>query len=231
MEEKKLEAKRKVEALKKQSIESKKEQKSEISNIQKLDEKEILKKVKVSKQDNGITKIKNIFPSLKKKIEELYESFKKLDPVIQLGIIIPVILILIVVGNKFYTIKKTTSLTCTNTDYSSSLKTEEEIKLIFKDDHIYTQTRKLTYEVLDPKIKTLGQLEEDKMKANKSLNENAGVKANYEIKGEKLINTVEYHYYKMSDETIKELGLNDKITLEEYKKNIEVFGYTCKSGK
>ena len=158
-------------------------------------------------------------------------SFKKLDPAIQLCIIVPVLILLIVIGNKIYTTSKTTSLTCTNTNYSTNLKMDEEVKLVFKDGHIYTQTRKVTYEILNPEVKTLGELETEKRDGNKSLNETAGIKASYKIEDDKLINTIEYNLYRMNDETIEELGLDENGTLETYKKHYETFEYNCKSGK
>ena len=227
MEDKKLEAKKKVEALKKQSSESKKE----YSNINKIDEKEILKKASVSKNDNGITRIKVLISNIKNTLMDFVISFKKLDPAIQLCIIVPVLILLIVIGNKIYTTSKTTSLTCTNTNYSTNLKRDEEVKLVFKDGHIYTQTRKVTYEILNPEVKTLGELETEKRDGNKSLNETAGIKASYKIEDDKLINTIEYNLYRMNDETIEELGLDENGTLETYKKHYETFEYNCKSGK
>lgn len=227
MDEKKQEAKRKVEALKKQSTETKKE----YPRVSKIDEKEILKQASIKAQDNGITKAKTFFSNIKETIKGFILSFKDLDPAIQLCVIVPIVIVLIVIGNKIYTTSKTTSLTCTYTNYSTNMKIDEEVKLIFKDKHIYTQTRQVTYEILNPEIKTLGELETEKRDANKKLNEIAGIKANYKIEDDKLINTVEYNFYRMNDETIEDYGLDENGTIETYKKHYETFDYECKSGK
>lgn len=227
MDEKKQEAKRKVEALKKQSTETKKE----YPRVSKIDEKEILKQASIKAQDNGITKVKTFFSNIKETIKGFILSFKDLDPAIQLCVIVPIVIVLIVIGNKIYTTSKTTSLTCTYTNYSTNMKIDEEVKLIFKDKHIYTQTRQVTYEILNPEIKTLGELETEKRDANKKLNEIAGIKANYKIEDDKLINTVEYNFYRMNDETIEDYGLDENGTIETYKKHYETFDYECKSGK
>ena len=215
MDEKKQEAKRKVEALKKQSTETKKE----YPRVSKIDEKEILKQASIKAQDNGITKAKTFFSNIKETIKGFILSFKDLDPAIQLCVIVPIVIVLIVIGNKIYTTSKTTSLTCTYTNYSTNMKIDEEVKLIFKDKHIYTQTRQVTYEILNPEIKTLGELETEKRDANKKLNEIAGIKANYKIEDDKLINTVEYNFYRMNDETIEDYGLDENGTIETYKKH------------
>lgn len=227
MDEKKQEAKRKVEALKKQSTETKKE----YPRVSKIDEKEILKQASIKAQDNGITKAKTFFSNIKETIKGFILSFKDLNPAIQLCVIVPIVIVLIVIGNKIYTTSKTTSLTCTYTNYSTNMKIDEEVKLIFKDKHIYTQTRQVTYEILNPEIKTLGELETEKRDANKKLNEIAGIKANYKIEDDKLINTVEYNFYRMNDETIEDYGLDENGTIETYKKHYETFDYECKSGK
>ena len=100
MDEKKQEAKRKVEALKKQSTETKKE----YPRVSKIDEKEILKQASINAQDNGITKVKTFFSNIKETIKEFIFSFKDLDPAIQLCVIVPIVIVLIVIGNKIYNI-------------------------------------------------------------------------------------------------------------------------------
>lgn len=227
MDEKKQEAKRKVEALKKQSTEAKKE----YPKVSKIDEKEILKQASIKAQDNGITKVKTFFSNIKETIKGFIFSFKDLDPAIQLCVIVPIVIVLIVIGNKVYTTSKTTSLTCSATNYSTNMKMDEKIKLIFKDGHVYTKIREITYEVLNPKIKTLGELETEKRDRNKELNEIAGIKANYKIEDDKLINTEEYNFYRMDDETIEEFGLDENGTMDTYRKHYETFNYKCKSDK
>lgn len=230
-ENKVTDAKKKVEELKQRNEEAKEQAKikktEEQLKINKIDEQEILQKKQINPTDKPLEKLKGHISNIGIFIRNLKTSFLSLEPAIQLCIIIPIVIILIVVVNKIYTNNKTTTLTCTNTTYTTSLKTEEEIKFVFKDGRIYSQKRQMTYEILNKEVKTLGQLETDKRDSNEELNEIKGIKASYKVIDDKLVNTIEYNFYKMESDTIEELGLDQNGDLSTYKERFVNFGYDC----
>lgn len=226
---KKDDAKKKVEELKKRKEEAKEKPKQkDQENIYKLDEKEI-PTVKSDITWNGITKGvgKKTFKNIGDFFKNIVAAFTGLDSSIQICIIIPIAIILVVVGNKIYSDRERTELECNYNNTSISMKIDQNIKLVFKEGRIYTETRTTTYEIIDPKVKTLGELETEKRDSNEDLKNFKGVKANYEIQDEKLINTIEYNFYKLSNDDITELGLDKDSSLTEYKERYESFGYTC----
>lgn len=203
----------------------------------KLDEKEV--KEKQEKADitwSGVTKdfksnVKKIWKNILDFLKNITLSFTKLDSSIQICIIIPIAILLVVIGNKIYTDRDKKVLTCHYSNYSASMKISQELTLIFNKDRIYKQTVETTYEVTDPKVKTLGELETEKRDSNEELVKYKGVTAKYKIQDEKLINRIEYDYYKLSIDDMNELRLDKDSSLERYKERYENFGYQCESDK
>lgn len=224
---KKDEARQKVEALKQMKKESK-VKKDSPAVLGKIDEKEITP-LQTDITWNGVTK--DFFKNIGIFFKNIGIMFKNLDSSIQICIIIPLAILLIVIGNKFYSESQTTKLHCTYHNTTTSMKIDQNIVLTFKKDRIYKSTAKTSYTIIDSKTKTLGQLETEKRDSNELLNEISGVKASYKIKDDILTNTIEYNFYKLSNDDINELGLDQTSSLTTYKERYEGFGYTCESDK
>jgi len=233
---KKDDAKKKVEALKKQKEQAKeKKELNTKAKLAKLDEKEIPEYIeKVDISWDGLTKdirgnIKKIFQNIVIFFKNIGVSFSRLDTSIKICIVVPLAILLVVIGNRIYSESEKTYLNCTYTSYSSSIKITQDLKLVFKEGRLYTQTSKTKYEILKPEVKTLGQLETEKRDSNEELNGIKGVSAKYTIKDGILYNEIEYNFYKLSLDDIKNLSLDKDSSLNEFKERLEGFEYTCKS--
>lgn len=226
-------AKKKVEELKNLKQQKEIEKKEKLPNPNKIDEVEVLQRLKkeTGKENSIKETIKVFLGNIKIRLKNLKTTFTHFDTSIQICIIVPVAIILVIIGNSIYSKSVKSVLTCKYETISTSLKLNQELKIVFKKDRIYKQTSTLTYEIVNPKKKTLGQLETEKIESNKKLNETKGITAKYKIVDDKLVNTIEYNFYKLSSEDITALQLDDKSSLEEYKKRLEDFDYECKSTK
>lgn len=226
---KKDEAKKKVEALKKQKEEERK------PKLAQIDEKEIPEYIeKVDISWSGITKdfggnLKKIFQNIIICIKNIGILFSRLDTSIKICIVAPLAILLVVVGNRIYSESEKTVLNCSYNSYSTSMEITQKLELVFKEGRLYTQTSKTKYEILNPKVKTLGQLETEKRDSNEELNQIKGITAKYIIKDDILYNEIEYNYYKLSMDDIKELRLDKDSSLNAFKERYEGFGYTCES--
>lgn len=232
---KKDEAKKKVEALKKKKEEIKETQNlNDKPKLAKIDEKEIPQHIeKVDISWSGITKdfkgnLKKIIQNIGITFKNIGISFSRLETSIKICIVVPIAILLVVIGNKIYANSERTVLNCDYTNKSSSMQISQQLEFVFKEGRLYTQTVKTTYEILNPKVKTLGQLETEKRDSNEELNQISGVKANYKIKDGKLYNEIEYNYYRLSTDDINNLGLDKDSSLNAYKERLEKFGYVCK---
>lgn len=229
-------AKKKVEALKKQKQEIKETvDLNDKPKLAKLDEREIPEYIeKVDISWSGITKdfsgnMKKIFKNIAITLKNIGISFSRLDTSIKICIIVPLAILLVVIGNRIYSESEKTYLRCDYSSFSSSMNISQKLELVFKEGRLYTHTTKTKYKITDSKVKTLGQLETEKRDSNEELNQINGITAKYTIEDGILYNEIEYNYYKLSLDDINELRLDKDSGLKTYKERLEDFGYECES--
>ncbi len=218
----KIDARKKVEELKKNSTASKKETKKIEPEISINLEKENNKKVSTKPQESFFKKTGN-------SITNMAISFSKLETSMKLCIIIPIIIFLVIIGNRLYSEAGKRTLTCTYTGTSPILGVEQQLDVKFNRDQIYNLTKKVTYTVKNSKWKSISELEKEAKEKIEKVKDIDGVVITYEIKDETLTMTEKYNYYKLSSEELNELNLEENLTLEEYKTRYEEFEYECKS--
>lgn len=204
-----------------------------------LDEKELIEKkleeiqkehakAKRVKKDSVLTSdVKDNFNRAIDYIKEKFNDFMKLDLSMKTIIIVPIVILIIILGNSVWSNSQTTNMKCSYQSISSTIKINQDIELVFRKDKIYTQTTTTKYEIVSTGRKTLSSIEEEKKTSNETLNDIKGVSAKYKIENKVLINTIKYNYYKISKADINELGLDSEGTLETYKNRYEGFGYKC----